>query len=70
MLNNGKTPVCLISTTLGGRNHEIVALNLLSFEQETLMKYDFNSGLNKLFISEGQLFVEIKNKGFLIYKIG
>jgi hypothetical protein len=21
MLNNGKTPVCLISTTLGGRNH-------------------------------------------------
>ena len=34
------------------------------------MKYDFNSGLNKLFISEGQLFVEIKNKGFLIYKLG
>ena len=52
-----KTPVCLISSTITGRNHEIIALNLLNFDQQTLMKYEFNSGLNKLFISEGHLFV-------------
>lgn len=34
-----------------------------------MLQYDFTSGIGKICVIESHLMVEVKNKGFLIYKM-
>ncbi len=33
------------------------------------MQYEYTSGINKILTIEGHLMIEIKSKGFLVYKL-
>jgi hypothetical protein len=68
MINN-KVPAALISVSFGGRQHQIVGLNLLNMERDIIMQYEFAAGLDKIFVIENHLMIEVKNKGLLVYKL-
>lgn len=68
-LINNKVPVALVTVSYGGRQHQVVAINLLNMEKEIIMQYEFSAGLDKIFTIENHLMIEVKNKGLLIYKL-
>lgn len=68
-LISNKVPVALVSVSYGGRQHQIIAFNLLNMEKEIIMQYEFSAGLDKIFSIENHLMIEVKNKGLLVYKL-
>jgi hypothetical protein len=61
-------PACFVTLKLTNNSNEVFAVNLLNFTHESILAAQGNLG--KISILEGHMLVEIKNKGFLVYRVG